>query len=74
MEPTPKAPAINDLLNRISDDNRVQAIQSDRCINPPMGCGQSISAGFRDQISTKEYTISGLCQNCQDRIFGISDE
>lgn len=26
--------------------------------------------GFRDALSEKEYTISGMCQACQDRVFG----
>jgi len=26
--------------------------------------------GFRDELSKKEYSISGLCQKCQDNIFG----
>ena len=25
---------------------------------------------FRNEISKKEYKISGLCQECQDKIFG----
>ena len=25
-------------------------------------------------LSRKEYGISGLCQSCQDQIFGVSDE
>lgn len=25
---------------------------------------------FRDELSRKEYKISGLCQNCQDDMFG----
>ena len=25
---------------------------------------------FRDALSHREYTISGLCQKCQDRMFG----
>ena len=25
---------------------------------------------FRDEISRKEYSISGLCQFCQDKVFG----
>jgi hypothetical protein len=24
---------------------------------------------FKDNLSVKEYRISGLCQNCQDKIF-----
>lgn len=25
---------------------------------------------FRDMLSQKEYGISGMCQNCQDKVFG----
>jgi len=25
---------------------------------------------FRNNISEKEFTISGLCQECQDEVFG----
>ena len=26
---------------------------------------------FRDEISEKEYNISGVCQECQDSVFGV---
>ncbi len=26
---------------------------------------------FRDKLSEREYTISGMCQDCQDETFGI---
>jgi hypothetical protein len=26
---------------------------------------------FRDEISRKEFTISRLCQDCQDKTFGV---
>ena len=26
---------------------------------------------FQDELSKKEYFISGLCQSCQDKMFGI---
>lgn len=28
---------------------------------------------FRDKLSAKEYTISGMCQDCQDDVFGTED-
>lgn len=31
-------------------------------------CGKPIH-GFNDPVSTQEYFISGLCQNCQDKTF-----
>ena len=34
-------------------------------------CHKKIVAGsFRDALSAKEYEISGLCQSCQDEMFG----
>lgn len=26
---------------------------------------------FRNKLSVKEFTISGLCQQCQDEVFGV---
>lgn len=34
-------------------------------------CGVATSENdFRDELSRKEYLISGLCQECQDKMFG----
>lgn len=34
-------------------------------------CGKTIDPDdFRDALSRKEYSISGLCQQCQDKVFG----
>jgi len=43
----------------------VEAIQQNKCPT----CGKPIGK-FRDALSEKEYSISGICQECQDRIFG----
>lgn len=39
-------------------------------------CEEAIDAEeFRDSLSYKEYTISGMCQSCQDKVFDdISEE
>ena len=29
---------------------------------------------FRDEISRKEQTLSGLCQSCQDKTFSAPEE
>ena len=35
-------------------------------------CGADVSkANFRDELSLKEFTISGMCQECQDKVFGV---
>lgn len=34
-------------------------------------CGEPIIAeDFRDALSRREYGISGMCQSCQDGVFG----
>lgn len=43
----------------------LKAIEDKKC----PGCKQSIG-DFRDALSIKEYGISGLCQDCQDTIWG----
>ena len=30
----------------------------------------NIEGMFRDKLSLKEFGISGLCQECQDKVFG----
>ena len=35
-------------------------------------CGKKIKdAEFKDELSAKEYQISGMCQTCQDKIFEV---
>ena len=68
-KPTYKAEAIENLLTSITGSDRRTTISKNVCVPPPIGCGGSADT-FRDAISRKEYSISGLCQNCQDKIFG----
>lgn len=35
-------------------------------------CGAPIDPNcFRDELSKREFEISGLCQSCQDEMFGV---
>jgi len=70
-EPTPKSPAIANFLE--ANFGRSTAIEGDRCVPHPIGCGKPIE-GFRDEQSAREYRISGLCQNCQDEVFGKAED
>lgn len=45
-------------------NKRTEAIENGHCVS----CGNGIP-GFRDELSEKEYKISGFCQSCQDEIF-----
>ena len=48
--------------------------------NQCVKCGSSVvlstdgGLDFRDEVSEREYGISGLCQTCQDGIFGAEEE
>ena len=33
-------------------------------------CGNKPTT-FRDQLSVKEFKVSGMCQDCQDQMFGV---
>jgi hypothetical protein len=59
----------NEILKTLFDVDLQGAIDKNVCISPPIGCGKPATI-FRDRLSEKEYNISGLCQECQDKIFG----
>ena len=49
--------------------SRTLAIAGNQCVK----CGE-LATDFSDEISRKEYGISGLCQCCQDGIFGGGED
>lgn len=63
--PSSKSGSMTDFLERRM--GRTTAIFSDKCTS----CKKD-AVKFRDPISEREYTISGLCQSCQDGVFGRS--
>jgi hypothetical protein len=65
MEPTQKSPAIDAFISSVAGRDRGATIRSNVCIF----CGQPVT-NFRNDISRREYAISGLCQKCQDETFG----
>ncbi len=54
-------------MEKFLEDNfgRTSAIKGDIC----SFCKEPANE-FRDGLSQKEYLISGLCQKCQDEVFG----
>ena len=75
IEPSYKAPQIDALLSEIifNGKDRVEVIASGDCLT----CDEARdlkATSFRDDISRKEYSISGMCQSCQDDVFGHEDE
>ena len=44
----------------------VQAIRENKC---PCCTAFIVESAFKDALSLKEYSISGMCQTCQDECF-----
>lgn len=73
MEPSPKSPEMTEFLDQLSQArfgrSRTESIRNNICVD----CGKAATE-FTNDISRKEYTISGLCQKCQDEIFQNGDD
>jgi len=64
--PSVKSNPIEDFITNLNNGkNRKKFIQKDICID----CKNPATL-FDDALSLKEYSISGLCQTCQNEIWG----
>lgn len=55
-----------DIMRAMGFGKEVDAYESGNCPT----CGKPVSwDSFRDEISKKEFRISGMCQECQDKVF-----
>lgn len=73
MDASEKSKAIDQAITDMFGFDRVEVIQSNQCVPPPIGCGKP-ALHFRDAISEDEFSISGLCQECQDQVFADEPE
>ena len=64
-KPTQKAEVIDNFITNAFGIDRKATIRADVCTM----C-QKPATEFKDELSRKEYRISGMCQKCQDDIFG----
>ena len=70
MKANDKSKEIDALLSSLAGGaNRYEVVEAGLC----MTC-EGRASQFRDALSEDEYRISGMCQDCQDDVFGISDE
>lgn len=70
MIPSSKDPELEAQLEQMF--GRTTAILNDVCIPPPVGCGRPVV--FTNARSAREYTISGLCEECQLLAFGPRED
>ncbi len=64
MKPTHKSEPIEQLLTSVFGVDRRKSIRSDVCTF----CKKP-AVNFKDELSRREFAISGLCQECQDETF-----
>ena len=63
---TPEMERTLDVLSKhMFGRSRLDCFESRLCVT----CGGA-ARKFRNELSEKEYTISGMCQPCQDFTFG----
>lgn len=72
MTPSTKEDEMERAMQRLFGYDRREMIKASQCVPKPYGCGGP-AKWFRDVESVKEFTISGLCQKCQDEVFGASE-
>lgn len=68
-KPAWKTNAMNEALENIFQNNRIKNIEADTCVR----CGKP-AVEFTDEISRREFAISGFCQKCQDWVFAPPEE
>lgn len=65
-EPSKKSEQVEQMIASINGGvDRRTMIDADLCTD----CGGP-ATDFKDELSKREYSISGFCQKCQDAIFG----
>ena len=65
--PSPKSEQVEQDLQEIFGFDRRVFIKMDVCVPRPQGCGGPAKE-FTNTRAQEEYTISGLCQKCQNKI------
>ena len=62
--PRLRAKPIDQFISSTFDVNRVKVIKADLCSS----CGKA-ALEFTSESALNEYSISGMCQSCQDEFF-----
>jgi len=70
--PSLKSDKVDDLFKSLYGVDRKTAITNRTCVS--CGVEEITENSFRDDLALREFHISGLCQTCQDKIFGIEEQ
>ena len=62
-------------IDMLTDGQHSRNIDARICNPLTGGCNKKVFIDeFKDEISLREYGISGLCQLCQDEVFMTEDD
>jgi len=64
-----RAKELQDCIDNFSKKAFGRSLTDSQKANTCVFCNKLVTE-FRDSLSQKEYEISGLCQECQDQVFG----
>ena len=70
--PTEKTNQIDDMFKNLYGIDRKASITNCKCVS--CGAENLTEESFSDEVSLREFHISGLCQVCQDSVFGTGEE
>lgn len=65
----PDKPDTDKPVFKLMPDAKIN-VEENICPTCKKPIGVITSETFKDRLSEKEYSISGMCQECQDGIFG----
>ena len=71
--PAQKAPALENMMINMFGFDRRTFIENNKCVPAPIGCGGDATE-FDNESSQREYTLSGMCQACQNKFFGENED
>jgi len=58
---------VDNTAKKVFGKSLTEAMEEKVCVF----CHEPINMNdFKDMLSVKEYSISGICQKCQDKVFG----
>ena len=69
--PSSKSEKIDELFKTLYGVDRKTSIINCTCVS--CSAENITEKSFRDDVSLREFHISGLCQVCQDKIFGFEE-
>jgi len=74
VQPSKKTSGFESFLTAVTGADRRESIAAMKC-HPVMGCGKTVEPGEFEcygPSTRREFTISGLCGDCQVSVFGGS--